>query len=119
VLGYSGDEVVGKNISMMALPQQEVFLRKQIAAAIAAGNMQTELVARRKSGDIATVHLSLSIMRNESGEPTGVVGVALDITDQKRAEALLRNTERMAAMGRLAATIAHEINNPLESVTNV
>jgi signal transduction histidine kinase len=104
---------------MMALPEQESFLRKQITTAISAGNMQTEIVARRKSGDIATVHLSLSIMRSESGEPTGVVGVALDITDQKRAEALLRNTERMAAMGRLAATIAHEINNPLESVTNV
>jgi len=77
------------------------------------------LVTRRKSGEIANVHLSLSIMRGETGEPSGVVGVALDITDQKRAEALLRNTERMAAMGRLAATIAHEINNPLESVTNV
>jgi PAS domain S-box-containing protein len=119
VFGYTGEEAVGKNISMMALPEQESFLRKQIAAAIGTGNMQTELAARRKSGEIATVHLSLSIMRNENGEPTGVVGVALDISQQKRAEALLRNTERMAAMGRLAATIAHEINNPLESVTNV
>jgi PAS domain S-box-containing protein len=119
VFGYTGEEAVGKNISMMALPEQENFLRKQIASALTTGNMQTEIGARRKSGEIATVHLSLSMMRGESGDPTGVVGVALDISDQKRAEALLRNTERMAAMGRLAATIAHEINNPLESVTNV
>src|SRR3954468_5316682 len=119
VFGYTGEEVAGKNISMLALPVQESFLRKQIAPAITTGSMQTEIAARRKSGEIATVHLSLSMMREESGEPNGVVGVALDISGQKRAEALLRNTERMAAMGRLAATIAHEINNPLESVTNV
>jgi PAS domain S-box-containing protein len=119
VLGYTSQEAVGKNISMMAVTEQENFLRKQIATAITTGNMQTEIAARRKSGEIATVHLSLSIMRGENGEPSGVVGVALDISDQKRSEALLRNTERMAAMGRLAATIAHEINNPLESVTNV
>src|SRR3954453_8948484 len=119
IFGYKREEVARKNISMLALPEQESFLRKQIATAITTGNMQTEIATRRKSGEIATVHLSLSMMRNESGEPTGVVGVALDISDQKRAEALLRNTERMAAMGRLAATIAHEINNPLESVTNV
>jgi PAS domain S-box-containing protein len=119
VFGYTSEEVAGKNISMLALPEQESFLRKQIATAITTGSMQTEIATRRKSGEIATVHLSLSMMRNESGEPNGVVGVALDISGQKRAEALLRNTERMAAMGRLAATIAHEINNPLESVTNV
>ena len=119
IFQYSADEVFGKNISILSMPEQEGFLRKKIAAAITAGSMQTELMTRRKSGDIANVHLSLSMMRGEAGEPNGVVGVALDITDQKRAEALLRNTERMAAMGRLAATIAHEINNPLESVTNV
>ena len=119
IFQYTAEEVLGKNITILAMPEQEGFLRKKIAAAISAGAMQTELVTRRKSGEIANVHLSLSMMRGEAGEPSGVVGVALDITDQKRAEALLRNTERMAAMGRLAATIAHEINNPLESVTNV
>jgi len=119
IFQYTAEEVLGKNITILAMPEQQGFLRKKIAAAISAGAMQTELVTRRKSGEIANVHLSLSIMRGETGEPSGVVGVALDITDQKRAEALLRNTERMAAMGRLAATIAHEINNPLESVTNV
>jgi PAS domain S-box-containing protein len=119
IFEYAAEEVLGENITVLALPDQQTFLRKKIASTIAAGAMQTELVTRRKSGEIANVHLSLSVMRNESGEACGVVGVALDITDQKRAEALLRNTERMAAMGRLAATIAHEINNPLESVTNV
>ena len=46
-------------------------------------------------------------------------GVTVDITERKLAEQALLNSEKLAAMGRLASTVAHEINNPLESVTNL
>jgi len=46
-------------------------------------------------------------------------GTNTDITDQRRSEEALRQTEKLAATGRLAASIAHEINNPLEAVTNL
>jgi len=46
-------------------------------------------------------------------------GVTLDITERKLAEAALLRSEKLAAMGRLASTVAHEINNPLEAVTNL
>ena len=46
-------------------------------------------------------------------------GVALDVTERKMTEAALVRAEKLAAMGRLASTVAHEINNPLESVTNL
>ncbi len=46
-------------------------------------------------------------------------GVTFDITERKLAEAALIRSEKLAAMGRLASTIAHEINNPLEAVTNL
>jgi PAS domain S-box-containing protein len=49
----------------------------------------------------------------------GVGGIATDITGLKQAEEALRRSEKLAAAGRLAATIAHEINNPLEAVTNL
>jgi signal transduction histidine kinase len=50
---------------------------------------------------------------------TGVIGTVQDITGRKLQEATLRQSEKLAATGRLAATIAHEINNPLEAVTNL
>jgi signal transduction histidine kinase len=46
-------------------------------------------------------------------------GITVDVTERKLAEAALLRAEKLAAMGRLASTIAHEINNPLEAVTNL
>lgn len=51
--------------------------------------------------------------------PSGVVGININVTEQKLAEAALMQTEKLAAVGRLASTMAHEINNPLEAVTNL
>ncbi|MGI8770367.1 MAG: sensor histidine kinase, partial [Acidobacteriaceae bacterium] len=48
-----------------------------------------------------------------------VGAVVLETTEQKRSEETLRRTEKLAATGRLAASIAHEINNPLEAITNL
>ena len=45
--------------------------------------------------------------------------IVLDASERKRAEEALRRTEKLAAAGRLAASIAHEINNPLEAITNL
>jgi PAS domain S-box-containing protein len=58
-------------------------------------------------------------MKDEAGEVLEWVGVIVDIHDQVLAEEKLRRTEQLATAGRLAATVAHEINNPLESVTNL
>lgn len=54
-----------------------------------------------------------------SREVIGMVGTVQDITLRKTQEESLRQSEKLAATGRLAATIAHEINNPLEAVTNL
>jgi PAS domain S-box-containing protein len=53
-----------------------------------------------------------------SGTPVRMLGAAMDVTSRKAAEQALRQSEKVAATGRLAASIAHEINNPLASVMN-
>lgn len=58
-------------------------------------------------------------MKDESGRVREWVGVIVDVHDQQLAEEKLRRTEQLATAGRMAATVAHEINNPLECVTNL
>jgi signal transduction histidine kinase/CheY-like chemotaxis protein len=56
---------------------------------------------------------------NPDGEIVEWFGAATDITARKQSEQALLRSEKLASIGRMAATIAHEINNPLESVTNL
>jgi PAS domain S-box-containing protein len=53
------------------------------------------------------------------GEVEAVAGTTRDVTERQKAEDALRQSEKLATAGRLASSIAHEINNPLEAVTNL
>jgi PAS domain S-box-containing protein len=55
----------------------------------------------------------LTPVRDERGEVDGVIGVCTDVTDQRRLQTQIIQNDRLAAMGTLAASVAHEINNPL------
>ena len=70
-------------------------------------------VALRSNGDSATDR------QPNSSSSRWVGAVIVDATERKLSEELLRRTEKLAATGQLAASIAHEINNPLEAVTNL
>lgn len=54
-----------------------------------------------------------------NGRTSGVIVVGVDVTEGRRSEQLLQQSEKLAAVGRLASSMAHEINNPLEAVTNL
>jgi PAS domain S-box-containing protein len=56
---------------------------------------------------------------NHAGQATRIAGIAEDITERKLAEEMLRQADKLATMGRLTATIAHEINNPLTAISNL
>ncbi|HEY1766960.1 MAG TPA: ATP-binding protein [Terracidiphilus sp.] len=67
----------------------------------------------RKSWDVR-----ITPVRNAGGKIESLIAVARDITELRRVQQMAVQAEKLAAAGRMAATIAHEINNPLEAVTN-
>ena len=79
----------------------------------------TEVVFRGTNADTTHLLLSAARLRLPGGATSGCVITLFDIEERKRTEEYLRRSERLAATGRLAATIAHEINNPLAAVTNL
>ncbi len=77
----------------------------------------TALVSR--NGTEYVIDDSAAPIRDKDGSMIGIVLVFRDVTDQRRTEAALIATEKLAVAGRLAASIAHEIHNPLDSVANL
>lgn len=120
LFGYKAEEIVGRSVLLIIPPElhgdEETILRK-IRAGEKIDHFETVRVS--KSGERIDVSLSISPVRNEHGEIIGAAKIVRNITEQKKIEHALRTTEKLAAAGRLAATVAHEINNPLEAVTNL
>jgi PAS domain S-box-containing protein len=119
IFGYTAQEMVGRSITTI-IPSELHEDETRILATIARGERidHFETVRVNKSGERIEVSLTISPLRDDTGKIIGAAKIARDITQQKKAERALHTSERLAAVGRLAATIAHEINNPLAAVTN-
>ena len=120
MFGYRADEMVGRSITAIIPPEFQAD-EPQILETIARGERidHFETVRVTKNGKRIDVSLTVSPMKDEIGRIVGAAKIARDITQQKKTELALRISERLASVGRLAATMAHEINNPLEAVTNL
>ncbi len=78
-----------------------------------------DFLYERGDGTRGWIKLAAAPVLNEEGMVTGGVVAISDVDQQKRSELALIQNEKLAAVGRLAASISHEINNPLEAVTNL
>ncbi len=76
-------------------------------------------VLRNSNGSLIPIEDSAAPIRDELGRILGVVLVFRDVTRERKAQAMARRTEKLAAAARLSATMAHEINNPLEAIMNL
>ena len=119
IFGYTAHEMIGRPITTI-IPPELLDDEKRILETIARGDRieHFETVRVRKGGERLDISLTISPVRDGTGQIIGAAKIARDITHQKRTEQALRTTERLAAVGRLAATVAHEINNPLAAVIN-
>jgi PAS domain S-box-containing protein len=120
LFGYTEEEMIGRPILTIIPPElhrDEDMILSKIRSGQKIDHFETVRVS--KFGERIDVSLSISPVRDEQGDIVGAAKIARDIRENKKIERTLRITEKLAAAGRLAATVAHEINNPLEAVTNL
>lgn len=120
ILGYSATEMVGTPI-LRLIPEHLQSDEKMILDSIRAGRRieHFDTVRLAKDGRCLEVSLTVSPIKDEQGRIIGASKILRDISGRKQMEQSLLQAEKIAATGRMAARIAHEINNPLEAVTNL
>lgn len=100
-------------------PGAAEIVQQGIDTARAGETFRREISLNRPHTEPMIFDFSITPVRDDEGRVIYLVPEARDISEVKRAEAALLKSEKLAAVGRLASSIAHEINNPLESVMNL
>jgi PAS domain S-box-containing protein len=125
MLGYNGEEFRDMPFTQVTHPD-DVSLDSHLFTELISGQRDDYHIEKRyygKDGRLVWGNLTVSLVRDESGEPLFGIGMVEDITERKRAEEALRQTQgalahlsRVMTMGELTASIAHEVNQPLAGV---
>ncbi len=118
-LGLPREKILGRPITELAPLKglREIF--EQVAQGHPVRNLMLEGELPTRPGEHRYWNVSYSPIYNADGTVEAIAAVILEMTAQKKAEAALIQSEKLAAVGRLASSISHEINNPLEAITNL
>ncbi|MFT5424567.1 MAG: PAS domain S-box-containing protein [Phycisphaerales bacterium] len=125
-LGYSEEELLGQNVSMIWADEKGLLLNVDRLGRFLSDGARNDLslTFRTRSGNSIPVNLSGSAIRSRTGEVTGFVCIAVDVTDRKRAEKEkeklnkdLVDISRRAGMAEVATGVLHNVGNVLNSVT--
>jgi len=118
--GTSEEQMVGWGWESVHDPEILPQVLEKWKASIRTGRAFNMIFPLRAADGTFRDFLTMALpIRDDQGKVVRWFGTNTDITEQRRSEEALRQSEKLAATGRLAASIAHEINNPLESVTNL
>jgi PAS domain S-box-containing protein len=114
----SREELIGKSsFELIAKKDQEKALEEMNQTFDRGQPKTVEYTFVTKDGREFPGELSASVVRDASGTPIGFVAVTKDITERKRMEQQVFKSERLAAIGQLAAMIGHDLRNPLTGIT--
>ncbi len=121
IFGYSSEDAIGKPFSLLLSPEdrQTQLPCAEILSQESNGRNEDARWLIHKDGTRIWARWVTEPIRNKEGQVTGLAKVLRDETDRLKTEMSLRQSEKLAVVGRMASSIAHEINNPLEAVTNL
>ena len=114
--GYQKEDLIGRPyLSLLSKRHRG----RRLKSTLDIGAKQVyEVEVLCKTGETRTVTVSVSPLCDVQGRIHGVLGIARDITETKQLEQQIRSSEKLASVGKLAAGVAHEINNPLGGILN-
>ncbi len=118
-LGLPVEKVLGRRIIELAPLKgiEEIF--RQVAAGKTIRNHIFEGELPTRPGEHRFWNVNYAPLFSPEGKVEAIAAVIQEVTNQKKAELALIQSEKLAAVGRLASSISHEINNPLEAITNL
>jgi len=118
VLGYSWEDVAGRAITDF-VEDPASFGRVMAACQEQGSAAAPDVPFRHKDGGMVYCNISLLNLTNREGQRVGAVGICQDMTQWKKLQEDLVQIDRLAEMGRIAAGVGHEINNPLAVINEV
>lgn len=120
VSGYAKEELLGKNPNILNSHTQDEKYWGQVWSYILKGKEWVgQIQNRRKNGELFHTELVISPIIDPGGTVVGFLGSHRDITEQKLLEQQLVRSQKMETFGTLAAGIAHEVGNPLTSISSI
>ncbi|KAF0138585.1 MAG: Signal transduction histidine kinase, partial [Stygiobacter sp.] len=120
VSGYSREELIGKNPNILNSGKQgKAYWRKAWDQILSGEQWMGQVQNRRKNGELFYTEVVISPIIDENQDVIGFLGAHRDITDQKLLEQQLVRSQKMETFGTLAAGIAHEVGNPLTSISSL
>jgi len=118
ITGYTFEEVKGKNPNMLQSGKQDrAFYERMWSAICSKGKWKGELWNKRKSGELYPKALDIRAIHTDAGELKFLVGVFSDLTEQKRVENALIQSQKLEAIGTLVGGVAHNFNNLLAAIS--
>ncbi|MEI6349684.1 MAG: PAS domain S-box protein [Verrucomicrobiota bacterium] len=117
IYGYTAQEIINRPASTLVPADGLEEFAKGLASVRQGRSIQNlEVVRLRKDGARICVSLTEAPIRNERGMITGVASTARDVTENKRIESRLLQSQKMEAVGRLAGGVAHDFNNIITAI---